>query len=87
MDWIDIVTTVGFPIAICMACCWFIYTIYNNMQKENNDREERYLDMIAEFNVTQSEMKTTLENINGTVIMLKDEIRSLKDEVDELTND
>ena len=40
--WIDIITNVGFPIAVCIALGFFIYKLW----QQSKDREEALLDAL-----------------------------------------
>lgn len=51
MEWYDIVTTIGFPIAACGAMGWFVkYTTDNNRQdrKESEEAHKQAFDKITE---------------------------------------
>ena len=77
MNVIDIITTVGFPIAMCLLLGWFIWNIY----KQSVTREEKLMEEIAEnrkinqqfaaiigqYEVTLSEIKTDVKDIKDTL--------------------
>lgn len=46
MDWINIVQTVGFPIAMVLAYSYFIYQQY----LDSKEREKTYVELIQEQN-------------------------------------
>lgn len=52
MEWVDIITRVGFPIAMCIALCWYI-----------NKKDERTDKILTELTVAVTELKTQLADL------------------------
>lgn len=46
MDWVNIIQTVGFPIAMVGACSYFIYQLW----LDSKEREKNYIEIIQEQN-------------------------------------
>lgn len=60
---IEIITTVGFPIACVIALFWFIY----KLQSESVKREERLMGIIEDYGQKLAEITTTIEAINEKI--------------------
>lgn len=73
MDWVGIVQTVGFPIAVAGGCFYFIFLLW----QQSKERENTYIEMIQKQNerfdsqdlqlqaivLTQEKIIERLENI------------------------
>lgn len=60
---IEIITTVGFPIACVIALFWFIY----KLQSESVKREERLMGIIEDYGEKLAEITNTIEAINEKI--------------------
>lgn len=79
---LEIIGTLGFPIACCLALGWFVWNIY----KQSVVREERLLaeltenrlinqkfaEIIAGYEVTLGEIKTDVKDIKDTLHISQD---------------
>ena len=46
MEWVEVIQTVGFPIAIALICILFLYKIW----EQSKEREQTYIEMIQKQN-------------------------------------
>ena len=72
MDVIEIIQTIGFPIAVCIACFYFIQNIITQNREDNQKREEIMFTQIS--NIT-----STLAEISRTLALIDDRIEKLED--------
>lgn len=59
----ELITTVGFPIACVIALFWFIY----KLQNESVKREERLMAIIEEYGSKLAEITATINSINDKI--------------------
>lgn len=59
----ELITTVGFPIACVIALFWFIY----KLQVESVKREERLMAIIEEYGSKLAEITSTINAINDKI--------------------
>ena len=69
-DIVNIISNLGFPIAISVVTIAFVYQLIMQEREENKNREERLMDMI----------RTTIENNTKAIEELKDYIGGGKPE-------
>lgn len=83
-QYISMITTVGFPIAACVAMGGFIWKVYNKMNDNNKDRENKLYETIGK----QSSLMTDLANTNAKLAMviseIKEDIETIKDELQDM---
>lgn len=80
----EIIGTVGFPIAVCIAMGWFIFKIYKASEKrEEQLREElkqnreingKFAELIGKYSVEITEIKTDIKDIKEDVIALTEHL-------------
>jgi hypothetical protein len=58
MDWLNIIQTIGFPIACVCACAWFIYYFVKRWMDESSSREAK----LMEANIRNSEALSQVAN-------------------------
>lgn len=84
--WINLISTVGFPIACCLGLGWFIYNIYKNWTIENQKREDK---LYKALNVAHSNNEKLLEANKEFVAVLdtyKNDISEIKHEIVDIKN-
>ena len=69
-DVVNIISNLGFPIAISVVTIAFVYQLIMQEREENRNREERLMDMI----------RTTIDNNTKAIEELKDYIGGGKPE-------
>ena len=46
MEWVEVIQSVGFPIAVALVCFLFIF----NLWKQSKEREQTYIEIIQQQN-------------------------------------
>lgn len=87
MDVLQIIQTVGFPIAVAIACGWFIYTKDKRVADEAKAREDRLLDANIKSAESLNKIADTIEDSNKVNKELSETNRLLVDEMkNKITN-
>lgn len=81
---LEIIGTVGFPIAAVIALCWFIFHIYKASEKreevlrqelkENREINSKFADIISKYSVEISEIKEDVKEIKEDIIVISEKI-------------
>ena len=69
-DIVNIISNLGFPIAISVVTIAFVYQLIMQEREENRNREERLMDIV----------RTTIDNNTKAIQELKDYMRGDKPE-------
>lgn len=83
----DFITTLGFPIACVIAMAWFIYKAYEKLTTETKEREDKLYQVIFENQAQLKEVEKTNASFIEILDQLKDEIRGLSDDVEQIKSD
>lgn len=77
MTFIELIPTLGFPIVMCLALAFFVWTIYKQsvvreeklMEEitENRLVNQKFAEIIAGYEITLGEIKTDVKDIKDTL--------------------
>lgn len=82
--WTNIISTVGFPIAVCIALGCFVYIFYKDYTKQSAEREDKLLEAL---NISHSNNEKLVEANKGFVSVLetyKNDITEIKHDIVEI---
>ena len=74
------ITTLGFPIICVIACAYFINNMINAERKENQKREEKYIETINNFSIV-------MEKVNENLINNNKRLEYIENKLDEVCSD
>lgn len=67
-----LITGLGFPIFVCLACGFFLYKMWVRVNEQNEKREEKYNDMLLESYAVSRELLATNKELSETNKLLVD---------------
>lgn len=76
-----LITSVGFPIVVCLALGWFIYTIFIRITTNAEKREEKLYSFIAEAQATNEKLLETNAGFVGVLDAYKTDLVTIKNDV------
>ena len=81
---LELITTVGFPIAAVIVLCWFIWRIYKRSEqreaelrqelKENRETNRKFAEIISKYSVEISEIKTDIKDIKDDIVIISERV-------------
>jgi len=81
---IELITSLGFPIAICLVLFWFIYQIYKKSEKredelraeikENQLTNQKAIETLALYAERLDTIQTDVEEIKKDIIIISDKV-------------
>lgn len=84
ITFVELITTVGFPIACVIAMGWFIYKIYQkSIDREEELREEikenqkingKFAEIINRYSLELGEIKSDVKEIKEDIIVITEKI-------------
>ena len=78
---VALIQTLGFPIAVAIACFYFIYKIWNRTADENKAREEKWAETNHKFSETLNKVTDTIIESNRLNAELSQTNRMLVGEI------
>lgn len=86
MEWMQIIQTLGFPIACVVACGFFIYKLVNRDKDEAKDREDKYMETIKSHDISLNKVADTIASANETNKELSETNKVLVNEMKDKIN-
>ena len=66
----ELITTIGFPIALVVVLLWFIF----KLQAESKDRENKLMETVSSFSAKFNEITIALTKVTDTLTALTDRV-------------
>ena len=81
---VELISTLGFPIALVIVLCWFIWRIYKKSEdretelrqelKESREINGKFAEIISKYSVEISEIKTDIKDIKEDILVITDKV-------------
>ena len=74
-DIVNIISTVGFPIASCLLYMYYIYKDKNQTRQEHLKREDKLMEQIARFNEIMNHFNDTLISLDKRIENIEENLK------------
>ena len=79
-----LVTSLGFPICVCIALGWFIYKAFEKFTAQSEKREEKLYTVIAQAQETNERLSNTNAEFVAVLNTYKSDLDEIKADVTEI---
>ena len=79
-----LITTLGFPICVCVALGWFIYKAFEKFTAQSEKREEKLYTVIAQAQETNERLSQTNAEFVSVLNTYKSDLEDIKADVSEI---
>ena len=79
-----LITTLGFPICVCVALSWFIYKAFEKFTAQSEKREEKLYTVIAQAQETNERLSKTNAEFVAVLNTYKSDLDEIKADVSEI---
>lgn len=94
---VQIIQTIGFPIAAVLGCAYFIYKLVTRYQDEASNREEKLIDANVKYSEVLDKVADTIQESNNVnkelsqtnkilVGKINDKLETVEDKIDSINN-
>lgn len=73
----ELITTIGFPIALVVVLLWFIF----KLQAESKERENKLIETVTSFSVKFNEITVALTKVTDTLSALTDRVIDIENKL------
>lgn len=73
----ELITTIGFPIALVVVLLWFIF----KLQAESKERENKLMETVTQFSVKFNEITVALTKVTDTLSALTDRVIDIENKL------
>lgn len=67
MDWVQVIQSLGFPIAIAAVMLWYMSKITTRNMDEAKERETNYQKILTEYGIQMRQLSEVLLKVNGNL--------------------
>ena len=71
---IKIIQTLGFPMALCIFCIYYITTLNREYREETQKREENYFSQLNSISKSLAEISKTMEMFNKRLEIMEEKL-------------
>lgn len=82
MDIIELISTLGFPIACCVAVGIVFYQMLNKVLADSKERESNLMALTREISSKIAELGTIVDKNTTAISVMNERIEKLSDEID-----
>lgn len=82
MDIIELISTLGFPIACCVAVGIVFYQMLNKVLADSKERETSLMNLTREISSKIAELGTIVDKNTTAISVMNERIEKLADEMD-----
>lgn len=79
-----LITSLGFPICVCIALGWFIYKAFEKFTAQAENREEKLYTTIAQAQETNERLTQTNAEFVSVLNTYKSDLEDIKADVSEI---
>ena len=79
-----LITSLGFPICVCVALGWFIYKAFEKFTAQAENREEKLYTTIAQAQETNEKLTQTNAEFVSVLNTYKSDLEDIKADVSEI---
>lgn len=79
MDINALIQNFGFPITVAVACGWFVFRMYTDSTKQNQEREEKNYLMLGKFEVAISKFADILNGYENKLSVIEKDVKDIKE--------
>ena len=73
----ELITTIGFPIALVVVLLWFIF----KLQAESKERENKLMETVTSFSAKFNEITVALTKVTDTLSALTDRVIDIENKL------
>lgn len=73
----ELITTIGFPIALVVVLLWFIF----KLQAESKERENKLMETVSSFSAKFNEITIALTKVTDTLSALTDRVIDIENKL------
>ena len=81
MEWVDLISTVGFPIALVIGFCWFIAKYVERATNDNKEREKSLIGANEKLSDALNRVADTIVETNNLNAKLSENNRFLSEQI------
>ena len=82
MDYVELISTLGFPIVCCVAVGYVFYQMLNKVLTDSKERENNLMTLTREISSKIAELGQIVDKNTEAISVMNEKLEKLSDEVE-----
>ena len=83
MDYVELISTLGFPIVCCVAIGYMFYQMLNKVLTDSKERENNLMNLTREISTKIAELGQIVDKNTEAISVMHEKLEKLSEEVEE----
>lgn len=87
MDYVELISTLGFPIVCCVAVGYVFYQMLNKVLADSKERENNLMNLTREISAKIAELGRIIDKNTENISIMNERLEKLNEEIKEIKED
>ena len=87
MEYVELISTLGFPIVCCVAVGYVFYQMLNKVLSDSKERENALMNLTREISVKIAELGRIIDKNTENIAIMNERLEKLNVEIKEIKED
>ena len=87
MDYVELISTLGFPIVCCVAVGYVFYQMLNKVLTDSKERENNLMTLTRDISVKIAELGQIIDKNTENIAIMNERLEKLNEEIKEVKED
>ena len=87
MDYVELISTLGFPIVCCVAVGYVFYQMLNKVLSDSKERENNLMTLTREISLKIAELGQIIDKNTENISIMNERLEKLNEEIKEIKED
>ena len=84
MDYVELISTLGFPIVCCVAVGYVFYQMLNKVLTDSKERENNLMTLTRDISVKIAELGQIIDKNTENIAIMNERLEKLNEEIKEV---
>ena len=87
MDYVELISTLGFPIVCCVAVGLCFYQMLNKVLTDSKEREQNLMNLTRDISTKIAELGQIIDKNTENISIMNERLEKLNEEIKEIKED
>ena len=87
MDYVELISTLGFPIVCCVAVGYVFYQMLNKVLTDSKERENNLMTLTRDISTKIAELGQIIDKNTENIAIMNERLEKLNEEIKEVKGD
>ena len=87
MDYVELISTLGFPIVCCVAVGYVFYQMLNKVLTDSKERESNLMTLTRDISTKIAELGQIIDKNTENIAIMNERLEKLNEEIKEVKED